>query len=538
MSLAELRDQSGKAKEAQMNLIDYFDAGVIGHAGATCFQDHASRTSAITYSEADDLINKNARGLQALKLQPGFHGAVLSGNNAGAFIALLSILRADGVWLPVNARNSLESNIEFLRDMECDVLFYQASFQEQINRIKESLPRISHYIVLEDDAREDMTMSALGEGWLGTKLPNDYDPDKLALIMGTGGTTGRSKGVMLTHRNVTMTLANHMSIMAIKERMTVLAAAPITHTAGLVSMPFMCRGGRVILMDGINPQDLLRTIEVERVGFIFLPPTVIYMLLAQPNVRDFDFSSLRYMMYGAAPMSPDKLAEAIEVFGPVMIQIYGQAEVPGAISALTVDEHFIDGKIAPRDRLLSAGRRFPFVRAEIMDENGNILSGARQTGEIVAQGDIVTPGYYKNPEATAEVRKNGWHCTGDIGYFDEDGFLYIVDRKKDMIVTGGFNVFSSEVEAAIMAHPAVKDCAVIGVPDEKWGEAVKAVIELRQGHSVDVSDLIQLVKERLGSVKAPKTIDIVEELPRSAVGKVLKKEVRKKYWGSHERLVS
>ena len=358
------------------------------------------------------------------------------------------------------------------------------------------------------------------------------------MIMATGGTTGRSKGVMLSNRNLVATFANHMSAMHITGRMTVLAAAPITHTAGIVSMPFMARGGRVVLMDGIDPQNLLRVIAQERVNMLFLPPTVIYTLLAQPNVRDFDFSALRYLMYGAAPMSPDKLAEAIEVFGPVMLQIYGQAEVPGAITVLTLEDHLVDGRVAPRQRLLSAGRRFPFTRVAIMDDDGKLLGQPGAVGEIVAQGDIVTQGYYKNPEATAEVQRQGWHCTGDVGYFDEQGFLFIVDRKKDMIVTGGFNVFSSEVEAAVMAHPAVKDCAVIGVPDEKWGEAVKAVIELRPNLSVTPEDLIQFVKNRLGSVKAPKDVEIVEQLPRSSVGKVLKKEVRKKYWQDQERMVS
>jgi acyl-CoA synthetase (AMP-forming)/AMP-acid ligase II len=300
----------------------------------------------------------------------------------------------------------------------------------------------------------------------------------------------------------------------------------------------MARGGRIIMMDGIDPQSLLKVIEQERVNMIFLPPTVIYTLLAQPNVRDFDFSALRYFMYGAAPMSPDKLAEAIDVFGPVMLQIYGQAEVPGAISVLRIEDHFIEGQVAPRQRLLSAGRRFPFTRVAIMDDDGQLLTQPGAVGEIVAQGDIVTAGYYKNPEGTAEVQRNGWHCTGDVGYFDEQGFLFIVDRKKDMIVTGGFNVFSSEVEAAVMAHPAVKDCAVIGVPDDKWGEAVRAVIELRPNQSVEPQALVQFVKDRLGSVKAPKEVEIVAQLPRSAVGKVLKKEVRKKYWSAQERMVS
>ncbi|WP_198972863.1 AMP-binding protein [Xylophilus sp. ASV27] len=521
-----------------MNLLDYFDAGVASHPDAPCFVDCGRDTSVATYAQAGALTCQIARGLRALGLAPGFHGAVLSGNAGAAFVALLGVLRGGGVWLPVNARNSVETNIEFLQDMDCDVLFYQARYVGQVAEIRGKIPRIRHYIALEEADGPDLSIARLIQGQSPEMYAAPLQPQGLAMIMGTGGTTGRSKGVMLSHRNLTATMANHMSAMHITDCMTVLAAAPITHTAGLVSLPFMARGGRVVLMDGIDPQNLLKVIEQERVNMLFLPPTVIYTLLAQPNVRDFDFSALRYLMYGAAPMSPDKLAEAIEIFGPVMLQIYGQAEVPGAISVLRVEDHFIDGQVAPRQRLLSAGRRFPFTRVAIMDDDGNLLTQPGAVGEIVAQGDIVTAGYYKNPEATAEVQRHGWHCTGDVGYFDEQGFLFIVDRKKDMIVTGGFNVFSSEVEAAVMAHPAVKDCAVIGVPDDKWGEAVRAVIELRAGQSVEPQTLIQFVKDRLGSVKAPKEVEIVAQLPRSAVGKVLKKEVRKKYWHTQERMVS
>ncbi|MCT9810783.1 AMP-binding protein [Acidovorax sp. Be4] len=521
-----------------MNLIDFFDAGVTSHPDAPCFADCGSDAPAIRYAQAGALTCQIARGLQALGLPPGFHGAVLSGNAGTAFTALLGILRAQGVWLPVNARNSADSNLEFLQDMDCDVLFYQAHYADQVAAIRAKLPRIQHFIALEDAAGPDLSVNRLIQGHSGDMFSSPPNPQALAMIMGTGGTTGRSKGVMLSNRNVMTTFANHMSVMQITGRMTVLAAAPITHTAGLVSLPFMARGARVLLMDGIDPQNLLQVIARERVSMLFLPPTVIYTLLAQPNVREFDFSALRYLMYGAAPMSPDKLAEAIDVFGPVMLQIYGQAEVPGAISVLTLEDHLIDGQVAPRQRLLSAGRRFPFTRVAIMDDDGQLLTQAGAVGEIVAQGDIVTRGYYKNPEATAEVQRHGWHCTGDVGYFDDQGFLFIVDRKKDMIVTGGFNVFSSEVEAAVMAHPAVKDCAVIGVPHEKWGESVKAVVELRPQQSLAPEELIAFVKNRLGSVKAPKDVEIVAQLPRSSVGKVLKKEVRKQYWQDQERMVS
>ena len=230
-------------------------------------------------------------------------------------------------------------------------------------------------------------------------------------------------------------------------------------------------------------------------------------------------------MYGAAPMSLDKLRRAIEVFGPVMHQGYGQTEAPGSIAFLRPGDHFVDGQIAPDSRLSACGLPAVTNAIAIKDDAGNALPSG-ESGEICVRGDIVMKGYYKAPEKTAEAIIDGWLHTGDIGHLDAEGFLHITDRKKDMIISGGFNVYPSEVEQVIWSHPAVLDCAVVGVPDDKWGEAVKAVIELKPGASADPEDIIALCKDRLGSVKAPKSVDFVTTLPRSPVGKVLKKDIR------------
>jgi acyl-CoA synthetase (AMP-forming)/AMP-acid ligase II len=228
-------------------------------------------------------------------------------------------------------------------------------------------------------------------------------------------------------------------------------------------------------------------------------------------------------------MSVEKLKRAIEVFGPVMMGGYGQTEAPTSISFLTPGEHVVAGKIAPDERLASVGRPNPLVHVEIMSDANEILPPGA-TGEICVRGDLVMKGYYKAPEKTAETIVDGWLHTGDIGHLDAEGYLHITDRKKDMIITGGFNVYPSEVEQVIWGHPAVQDCAVIGVPDAQWGEAVKAVVELNAGQQVSADEIIALCKDRLGSVKAPKTVDFVDSLPRSPVGKVLKKDLRAKYW--------
>jgi fatty-acyl-CoA synthase len=279
-----------------------------------------------------------------------------------------------------------------------------------------------------------------------------------------------------------------------------------------------------VIMHHPDIGEFLELIANYRVSHTFLPPTVIYMLLDHPKLESADLSSLQCFWYGAAPVSVARLAEALKRIGP-MAQLFGQTEAPMMISMMRPEDHYNpDGSIAT-GRLSSAGRVGPLVRVGIMDGEGNLMPTGER-GEIVVRGSLVMDGYYKNPEATAEASRYGWHHTGDIGYLDADNFLYIVDRAKDMIITGGFNVYSVEVENALQAHDAIQDCAVIGLPDEKWGERVVAVVQPRAGRTVDVAEVSRFVKQLVGSVKTPKQIEVWDDLPRSKVGKVLKSEIR------------
>jgi acyl-CoA synthetase (AMP-forming)/AMP-acid ligase II len=276
--------------------------------------------------------------------------------------------------------------------------------------------------------------------------------------------------------------------------------------------------------------EFLALIEQNQITHTFLPPTLIYMLLDHHDLPSTDLSSLQCLWYGAAPMSVSRLEEALTKIGPVMGQLFGQSEAPMMISTLAPADHFRDDGSLATERLSSAGRPTPLTTVEIMDDAGNRL-GPGQRGEIVARGPLVMAGYYKNPQASAEAARHGWHHTGDIGYLDEENYLFIVDRAKDMIISGGFNVYSAEVEQVLLAHPAVQDCAVIGLPDEKWGERVTAVVQLRPGQTVTEDEIRSFVKERLGSVKAPKQVEIWPDLPRSKVGKVLKVDVKARLRG-------
>jgi len=273
-------------------------------------------------------------------------------------------------------------------------------------------------------------------------------------IMPTGGTTGAPKGAMNTHRSLTVAAPQHMfaAPYSSDEPIVNLVAAPMTHAAGTLTLPVTARGGTIVVMHRPDPLELLDLIEKHRVTELYLPPTVIYRTLELPGIEQRDFSSLKYFTYGAAPMSTEKLRRAIDVFGPVMFQ-----------------EHFRNGEIADDARLSATGRPAPLVRVEILDENGTILPTG-ETGEICVRGGLLMKGYCNAPETIVD----GWLHTGDLGYLDHEGFLHITDRKKDMIISGGFNVYPSDVEQVIWTHPAVQDCAVIGTPHPDWGEAVTA----------------------------------------------------------------
>ena len=304
------------------------------------------------------------------------------------------------------------------------------------------------------------------------------------MIVGTGGTTGRPKGVQLTDRNLeTMTALTLMGY-PFARRPVYLAMAPLTHAAGVLCFPVMAMGGEVVVMAKPDLTAFLALVQRHRVTHTFLPPTLIYMLLAHEELAATDLSSLQCFWYGAAPMSPARLEQALTAIGPVMAQLFGQSEAPMMISMLPPAEHFRpDGSVA-RERLTSAGRPAPLVDVRDHGARRRLLPTGER-GEIVVRSSLVMAGYYKNPEATAEASRHGWHHTGDIGYLDDDSYLFIVDRAKDMIITGGFNVYSAEVEQALLAHPAVRDCGVVGLPDEKWGERVVAVVQPQEGAHVD-----------------------------------------------------
>lgn len=504
-----------------MRLIDYLDKGAMLGEDAPCL---TMGTADLSYGEVQRTSHRVARALQRSGIAPGDKVAVLSSNDALAFACVFGISRAAAVWCPVNPRNEASENRFVLDAFDCSCLIFHSAYAPMVDQMRAQLPKVRQFVCLD---------AALGwaPSWEEWVQGVDDEPvaiapvDDLAMIAGTGGTTGQPKGVMLSGRNLETMSALTLMGYPFEGRPVYLALAPLTHAAGVLCLPVMALGGRVVIMPKPDLGEFLVLVERHRVTHTFLPPTLIYMLLQHEKLASTRLDSLQCFWYGAAPIAAARLEEALTAIGPVMAQLFGQTEAPMMISMMAPREHFhADGSVA-RERLSSAGRPGPLVQVATMDGEGRLLPRG-ETGEIVVRSSLVMMGYYKNPEATAEAGQGGWHHTGDIGRVDADGFLYIVDRAKDMIITGGFNVYSVEVEQALMQHPDVQDSAVIGLPDDKWGERVVAVLQLRPGRTVQPEELIAFTKARIGSVKAPKQVEIWPDLPRSKVGKVLKKDIR------------
>ncbi|WP_067690253.1 AMP-binding protein [Nocardia jejuensis] len=504
-----------------MRLTDFLDKGASLGPLSPCL---SSGGDTLSYLAVQQLSWRIAAALANSGVNPGDKVAILSGNDPVAFSCVFGIARAGAVWCPVNPRNEAAENRDLLALFDCSCLIVQAGFADLVAKILPDLPALTTVICLDGQLPGAVPF----QEWLGDTPaePWQAEPlDDIVMIVGTGGTTGRPKGVQLTGHNIeTMTALTLMSY-PFEGHPRYLAFAPLTHAAGVLCFPILALGGEIVVMRAPEIPHMLRLVEQRRITHTFLPPTLIYMLLDHPDLPSTNLGSLQCLWYGAAPMSVTRLEQAIDRIGPVMGQLFGQTEAPMMISTLAPRDHFRpDGTVA-RERLSSAGRPTPLVHVAITDDDGTPL-GTGERGEIVVRGPLVMAGYYKNPAATADASRGGWHRTGDIGYLDADNYLFIVDRAKDMIITGGFNVYSAEVEQALMTHPAVRDCAVLGLPDPKWGERVTAVLELHPGRTVTGPEIRAFVHELIGGVKTPKQVEIWPDLPRSKLGKVLKTEIK------------
>ncbi|WP_236795003.1 long-chain-fatty-acid--CoA ligase [Amycolatopsis sp. GM8] len=488
-----------------------------------------------THAEVADRTARLAAALRGLGVNPGDRVAMLALNSDRYAEYLLAVPWADAVLNPVNVRWSAAEIAYSLVDSGSTVLFVDDRFAPAVPALRAAHPGLRTVIHCGDGEPPEGMLSY-------EELISAHEPvgdarrggQDLAGVFYTGGTTGSPKGVMLSHAALatsTYGLAAGGRTYAPGDRF--LHVAPMFHLADFAGFyAVLLLGGSHVMVPGFEPRAVLEALERHRVTATLLVPTMIQMLVDHPDVADFDLTNLRSVMYGASPISQAVLDRAMKVFGGAdFTQGYGMTELAPVATLLSPEDHR-DGS-----RLRSAGRAAPHVEVRVVDIDGlEVPTGT--TGEITVRGGNVMQGYWNKPEETAAVLRDGWMHTGDGGYLDEDGYLYVVDRLKDMIVSGGENVYSTEVENALAAHPAVAQCAVIGVPDEQWGERVHAVIVLQDGMRATAEELRAHTKTLIANYKAPRTIEFADSLPISGAGKILKRELREKHWNATDRRVN
>jgi len=488
---------------------------------------------AITYREFGARVSGLIQALEARGLGKGDAIATLSSNRPEAVIvtAAAYLMGLRMTWMHPLA--SEDDHAYLLEDSGVRTLFVDPeTFTERGLALKARLPGLQSLLGLGPN-RFGEDILATAAGFAPQPLVSEAEADDVCVLIYTGGTTGRPKGVIHTHRVQVAMVMMELAEWDWPREVRFLAMTPITHAAGAMICAVLLRSGTFVMNKGFDAQRFFDLVERHRITSTFLVPTMVYVLLDHPGIASADLSSLELVIYGASPMSPARLTEAMKRFGPVFMQLYAQSEAPNTVTVLHQRDH--DPERYPH-RLASCGVPVAGNQVKLLDENGDEVP-VGDVGEICVRGPLVMAGYWNKPEETAKAFRNGWLYTGDLARRDEDGFLYIVDRSKDMLISGGFNVYPREIEDVLTAHPAVAAAAVIGVPDEKWGEAVKAVVVLKAGTQVHPEELIALVRERKGVVYAPKSVDFADSLPVTGLGKPDKKALRARYWTGQQRSV-
>jgi len=523
------------APEKFENLADMVRARAKARGDATAYEFEGRRTS---FSEFDVLTNRVANALIALGVKPGDRIAYLGKNSDIYFELLLGAMKAGVVMAPVNWRLAGPEVAFIVGDCKAPVLFVGPEFIAQVRNIKPQLSSVRTVMTTEGGAPKWQDFGAWRDAQSGNDPKVPISSKDIAIQLYTSGTTGKPKGAMLSHANFLNALEaggdQELDWKNWTEDDVSLVAMPVFHIGGSGwGVTNLYHGAKGVIAREFDPTKVLDFFEQSGITKLFMVPAAMQFVVRQPRARQVDFSRLKYMLYGASPIPAALLKECIEVFGCGFVQMYGMTETTGTIVALPPEDH-VEGL----DRMRSAGKALPGVELAIFDANGNPLPPG-EVGEIATRSGSNMAGYWNLPEATAKtLGSDGWLRTGDAGYMDSDGYLYIHDRIKDMIISGGENIYPAEVESAICDHPDVAEVAVVGVPDDIWGEAVKAVVVMKQGKQASASDIINFTRERIAGFKTPKTVDFIEALPRNASGKILRRHLRDPHWAGKDRQVN
>ncbi len=491
----------------------------------------------LTYKEFNERTNRLAHALLDMGVKKDERVAVVCHNSNHYGEILFALAKIGAVSTNLNWRLSPKELAFLIDDSEAKIVLFSKRFEHLYEPMKEQIPRKLKYIAVDGKVDDEM----IDYEELITKYPADepvadVSMEDTFLQLYTSGTTGRPKGVMLTHNNMMANAVSTIIEMEMTRDMNVLGLLPIFHIAIFVLINLVIIGGKVTFIHSFDIPTVLQTMQDEKITAVGFTPVIFKFLLDHPDIDKYDLSSLRQVIYATAPMPVDLLRRSLEKFRCDFIQFFGMTEMSPTLTMLIPEDHILDGPEHKVKWLGSAGRPISNVEVRIVDENGNDCPPG-VTGEIIGRGDNVMKGYHKMADATAEAIRDGWYYTGDMGYFDEYGYLFIADRKKDMIISGGENIYPREVEEAILLMDGVFEVAVIGVPDDEWGESVKAIVVKTPGAEITEENVIEHCKANIASYKKPKSVDFVEILPRSALGKVLKHELRAPFWKGRDRKV-
>ncbi len=498
-----------------------------------------------TYQEFCERINRLSHSLKVFGIKKDDKVAILHPNCHTFLETYYAIPQLGAISVPINYRLSPGEIAFILQDSESKILIADSMFKNQVDTIRREIRGIEKILWTGEDkgihGPMDLSYEEVLEKADLNALPEpSINGEDIAQIYYTSGTTGRPKGVMLSHKNVATHALGTIAEIHLTDQDVWIHVAPLFHLADAwATWAVTWVGGTHVLVREFDAKVVLEAIQKEKVTLTNLIPTMLNLMVNHPDVGKFDYSSLRVLLSGGAPIAPEVVRKIVETFKCDYIQTYGMTETSPYLTLSILKDHL--KKLSDEDQLRfksKTGREFIGVELKVVNDQGKeVKKDEKEVGEIIVKGDIVTKGYWKLPEETKKSIKDGWLYTGDMAVIDEEGYVTIVDRKKDMILTGGENVYSTEVENVLYMHPAILECAVVGVPDQKWGEAVKGIVVLKPGQKATDQEIIQFCKERMAHYKAPKSIDFIGALPRTGSGKIHKKGLRDKYWEGYEKKV-
>ncbi|MDE2362949.1 MAG: fatty acid--CoA ligase [Hyphomicrobiales bacterium] len=492
-----------------------------------------------TFRDFDRHTNQVANGLVAFGVEPQKHIAYIGKNSDFYFELFYGAAKARAILAPVNWRLAPPEMAYIVNDCKAEILFVGAEFADGLRAFAGDLKTVRHIVVMEGATPEWQDFAGWRDAQSDAECGRKEREDDVAIQLYTSGTTGHPKGAMLTNHNLLGLRQRDSSDMREWNKASPddvwYIPMPIFHIGGSGVLVWASyNGGKSVIAREFNPMAVLDDFVKHKVSKLFLVPAAMQFIVRLPQARNVDYSRLKYMMYGASPIPLDLLRECMDVFKCGFVQMYGMTETTGTIVALEPEDHSPEGS----ERMRSAGKPLPGVEIAILDAEGNRLP-PREVGEIATRSLMNMKGYWNLPDASRRtMAADGWLRTGDAGYLDEDGYVYVHDRVKDMIISGAENIYPAEVENAIFGHPAVAEVAVIGVPDEKWGEAVKAVVALKPGAQATPDEIIAFARSRIAGFKTPRSVDFIEALPRNPSGKILKRELREPYWAGKDRRVN